>query len=240
MLFFSTQRPCLAAMFASKPIALFFFFRFHSSSKLFFLVFPTSTTSTLPAFSRRHSEFHQGRFYSFISFRVDTTPLASVVSCAYAVLDEEEIKKKRRKRTEYFYCGLPWLGFFIKMLAASCVVWASDEIGCWLKQTIPFDLFSETCRKFCLQQTSANAHLRATEFLSFSWPVVTMMDPRASKAAREHLVSTNIFVFIHRLSFRGAVLSYGLVLLYHHSRAPKPPVGDQVLDSRGRQGSEHW
>lgn len=132
MLFFSTQRPCLAAMFASKPIALFFFFRFHSSSKLFFLVFPTSTTSTLPAFSRRHSEFHQGRFYSFISFRVDTTPLASVVSCAYAVLDEEEIKKKEEKGRSIFTaaclgsasslkCWQPraWSGLVMKLGAGS-------------------------------------------------------------------------------------------------------------------------
>lgn len=216
-------------MFASKPIALFFFFPFHSSSKLFFLVFPTWTTSTLPAFSRLHSEFHERSFYSFISFRVDTTPLASVVSCAYAVLDEKEIRKRRRKKTEYFYCGLHWLSFFIKMLAAWCVVRASAGSNIFFGN-LPQILFA----------TNFSERTFTSHWIYFSWPVVTMMDPRASKAAREHLVSTNIFVFIHRLSFRGAVLSYGLVLLCHHSRAPKPPVGDQVLDSRGGQGSEHW
>lgn len=138
-------------MFASKPIALFFFFPFHSSSKLFFLVFPTWTTSTLPAFSRLHSEFHERSFYSFISFRVDTTPLASVVSCAYAVLDEKEIRKRRRKKTEYFYCGLHWLSFFIKMLAACCVVRASDEIGCWLKHLFRKPAANFVCNK--LQRT---------------------------------------------------------------------------------------
>lgn len=179
----------LHAMFASKPIFvffLFFFFRFASSFEVPFL---PSKFRTYPRF--RHSLIfipNSIKRFCFLSELIQRRLL--LPSCASDVCNEERSEKRRS------ICPSAWFGFVIKMPPAAAWSGGVMKVGSGANRRNPL-IFFETQRPLFAADFSQH-ELISNRTLFYPWFVVMMMDRRVSKAARDS-------VFAHLLALRGTL-----------------------------------